>query len=139
MNKEKTVLAGVWALIAAGNAALAVRHGCEADKAGAELHGISAGCAAVCAGMNFAAALPGTAEERRYARKVGRELRYLREMRGYTRAELAEKAGIDGKLLARAERGAYLEKVNDRAALYLLVAVLRDQAREREKKNENKK
>lgn len=139
MNKEKTILAGMWALIAAGNAALAVRYGCEADKAGAVMRGISAGCAAVCAGLNFAAALPGTAEERHYARKVGRELRYLREMRGWTRAELAEKSGIDGKLIERAERGAYLEKVNDRAAVYLLVAVLRDQAREREKRDGSKK
>lgn len=139
MNKEKTVLAGVWALIAAGNAALAVSHGRAADKAGAVLHGISAGCVAVCAGLTFAAALPGTAEERRYARKVGRELRNLREMRGWTRAELAGKSGIDEKLIERAERGVYLEKVNDRAALYLLVAVLVDQARERAKKNENKK
>lgn len=138
MNKEKTILAVVGALIVAGNAALAVRYGCASDKAGAVLFGILAGCAAVCAGMNFAAALPGTAEERRYARKVGRELRYLREMRGWTRAELAEKSGIDEKLIERAERGAYLEKVNDRAAVYLLVAVLGDQAREREKKNENK-
>lgn len=139
MNKEKTVLAGVWALIAAGNAALAVRHGRASDKVNAALCGISAGCAAVCAGLNFAAALPGTAEERRYARKVGRELRYLREMRGWTRAELAKKSGIDGKLIGRAERGAYLEKVDDRAALYLLVAVLGDQARERAKRDENKK
>lgn len=136
MNKGKTVIAGVWSLIAAGEGALAVRHGCEADKAGAELHGISAGCAAVCAGLNFAAALPGTAEERHYARKIGRELRYLREMRGWTRAELAEKSGIDEKLIARAERGVYLEKVKDRAAVYLLVAVLGDQAWEREKKDE---
>ena len=136
MNKEKTILAGVWSLIAAGEGALAVRHGRAADKAGAVLHGISAGCAAVCAGLNFAAALPGTAKERHYARKIGRELRYLREMRGWTRAELAEKSGIDGKLIARAERGVYLEKVNDRAAMHLLVAVLGDQARERARKDE---
>lgn len=135
MNKEKTILAGVWALIAAGNGALAVCHGRASDKVNAVLHGISAGCAAVCAGLNFAAALPGTAEERKAMRRCKKILRILRRESGMTIAEIAEKSGVPEAALERAARGKYIADMRERLCVMLLCAALVT-PREREKQDE---
>ena len=136
MNREKTILAGVWSLIAAGEGALAVRHGRASDKAGAVLHGISAGCAAVCAGLNFAAALPGTAKERKALRRCKKILHIMQQETGMTLAEIAEKSGISEAALERAARGKYIKDMRERMGVMLLCAALRDPARERAKQDE---